>query len=80
MDRAPPGFAAVLINPAHVYPDLALMIDAAQDQVLAAIDGSRSVDEILRSPAGAIGEERGRSFTRRLWEYDQIVFDANGGP
>src|SRR5215471_8664251 len=27
-DRAPPGFAAVLINPTHTYPDLALPIDA----------------------------------------------------
>jgi SAM-dependent methyltransferase len=77
-DRAPPGFAAVLINPAHIHPDLALPIDAAQAQVLAAIDGNRSVDEILRGTARAIGEEQGRLFIKRLWEYDQIVFDAKG--
>jgi hypothetical protein len=47
-DRAPPGSAAVLINRAHTYPDLALPIDAAQERIFAAIDGNRSVDEILR--------------------------------
>ena len=72
-DRAPAGFAAVLINRAHTYPDLALPIDMAQDRILAAINGSRSVDEILR---GAAGNEQARRFIEQLWEYDQIVFDA----
>ena len=75
-DRVPSGFAAVLINPAHTYPDLALPIDAAQERVFAAIDGKRSVKNILRSAARELGEERGRRFIERLWEYDQIVFDA----
>ena len=75
-DRAPAGFAAVLINRAHTYPDLALPIDMAQEQILAAIDGSRSVDEILRGAAGAAGNEQARRFIEQLWEYDQIVFDA----
>ncbi len=77
-DRAPPGFAAVLINRAHTYPDLALTIDAAQERVFAAIDGNRSIDEILRDAAGAGGDERSRRFIEQLWEYDQIVFDATG--
>src|SRR6202453_2575057 len=46
-DRAPRGVAAVLINPNHTYPDLALLIDAAQERLLTAIDGERSVAEIL---------------------------------
>jgi SAM-dependent methyltransferase len=79
-DRAPPGFAAVLINRAHTYPDLALPIDAEEEQIFAAIDGHRSVDEILRGAAGAIGYERGRRFLERLWEYDQIVVDATCAP
>ena len=29
-DRAPRGVAAVLINPGHTYPDLALFIDEAR--------------------------------------------------
>jgi hypothetical protein len=79
-DRAPPGFAAVLINRAHTYPDLALPIDAEEEQIFAAIAGDRSVDEILRGAAGAVGCERGRRFIERLWEYDQIVVDAISAP
>ena len=52
-DRVPPGSAAVLINRAHTYPDLALPIDAAQDRIFAAIDGNRSIDEILRDRSGS---------------------------
>ena len=75
-DRAPAGVAAVLINPSHTYPDLALFIDAAQERLLMAIDGERSVGEILDSATGAIAEENGRQFFKRLWEHDLIVFDA----
>jgi hypothetical protein len=74
-DRAPPGFAAVLINRAHTYPDLALPIDAAQERVFAAIDGNRSVDQIPRS-APEMSDEQACRFIEQLWEYDQIVFDA----
>jgi SAM-dependent methyltransferase len=75
-DRAPPGSAAVLINRAHTYPDLALPIDTAQERVLAAIDGNRSVDHILRDTAPTGGDEQTGRFIEKLWEYDQIVFDA----
>jgi SAM-dependent methyltransferase len=75
-DRAPRGVAAVLINPNHTYPDLALFIDAAQERLLEAIDGERSVAEIMHGAGGAIGDERGRQFFKRLWEHDLIVFDA----
>ena len=77
-DRAPRGVAAVLINPSHTYPDLALFIDAAQERLLTAIDGERSVAEILRGAGETIGDEQGRQFFRRLWEHDLIVFDAKG--
>jgi hypothetical protein len=66
----------VLINPRHTYPDLALFIDAAQERLLAAIDGKRSIAEILQGADGAIGDEEGRQFLQRLWEHDLIVFDA----
>jgi SAM-dependent methyltransferase len=75
-DRVPPGSMAVLINRAHTYPDLALPIDAAQERVFAAIDGNRSIDEILRGTVRAGGDEQARRFIEQLWEYDQIVFDA----
>jgi len=77
-DRVPPGSVAVLINRAHTYPDLALPIDAAQERVFAAIDGNRSIDEIQRGAARAVGDEQARRFIEQLWEYDQIVFDATG--
>ncbi|HYP37106.1 MAG TPA: hypothetical protein VEQ62_12285, partial [Stellaceae bacterium] len=60
----------------HTYPDLALPIDEAQQRVFAAIDGTRSIDEILRDAAGVDDEEQARGFIEQLWEYDQIVFDA----
>jgi len=75
-DRVPPGFVAVLINRAHTYPDLALPIGAAQERVFAAIDGKRSIDDILRRTAGAVGSEQARRCIEQLWEHDQIVFDA----
>jgi SAM-dependent methyltransferase len=74
-DRAPPGSVAVLINRAHPYPDLALPIDAAQERMFAAIDGNRSINDILRSVSGP-SEEPARQFIEQLWQYDQIVFDA----
>lgn len=75
-DRAPRGVTAVLINPSHMYPDLALLIDAAQERLLTAIDGERSIAEILQSAGETIGDEQGRQFFRRLWEHDLIVLDA----
>ncbi len=77
-DRAPPGSAAVLINRAHTYPDLALPIDAAGARIFAAIDGARSIDEIVRSVAAAQDEAMARGLFERLWQYDQIVLDATG--
>ena len=74
-DRAPAGVAAVLINPSHTYPDLALFIDAAQERLLAAINGEHSAGEILDG-AGEVEEETGRQFFRRLWEHDLVVFDG----
>jgi 2-polyprenyl-3-methyl-5-hydroxy-6-metoxy-1,4-benzoquinol methylase len=73
-DRAPRGVAAVLINPTHMHPDLALFIDAAEEQLFNAIDGDRSAGEILQS--AATGDEQARQLFKRLWEHDQIVFDA----
>jgi hypothetical protein len=75
-DRAPRGSVAVLINRAHTYPDLALPIDAAQARIFAAIDGERSIDEILQIAAEADGKEQAHGFFEQLWQYDQIVFDA----
>ncbi len=74
-ERLPAGAAAVLISRAHAYPDLALSINAAQLQVFAAIDGRRTIGEILPNASRL---DHGREFMERLWRYDQIVFDAAG--
>lgn len=75
-ERLPAGAAAVLINRAHTYPDLALPINSAEAWIFAAIDGKRTIDEIVRSVARADGADGTRRFIERLWEYDQIVIDA----
>jgi hypothetical protein len=71
---APKGFSAVLVNPSHAFPDLALCVRRDEERLLAAIDGERSIGEILA--AASVSDDEGRTFFRRLWEHDQIVFDA----
>jgi SAM-dependent methyltransferase len=75
-DRLPRGAAAVLINRAHAFPDLALPINAAQERVFAAIDGRRTLGEILRDASTSARPDHGSEFFERLWRYDQIVLDA----
>ncbi len=77
-ERLPAGASAVLINRAHPHPALALPINSAQERVFAAIDGKRTVDDILRSAARTEDVDQGREFIERLWRYDQIVLDATG--
>jgi SAM-dependent methyltransferase len=77
-DQAPSGFTAVLINPTHAYPDLALPINATQERIFAGIDGKHSIQEILRDAARAGGDEPVRRFFEQLWQYDQIVIDLTG--
>jgi len=77
-ERLPQGAAAVLINRAHTYSDLALPINSTEAGIYAAIDGKRSVDEILQSTTGAAAADHAPGFIKKLWEYDQIVLDASG--
>ncbi len=73
-----PGAVAVLINPSHTFTDLILSVDAFEDRLLGAIDGNRTLGDILQlAPQG--DERRAVSFFERLWQYDQIVFDASAG-
>jgi SAM-dependent methyltransferase len=75
-EKLPPGAAAVLINRTHSYTDIYLPIDAVQEKLLNAIDGSRTIAQIASGVAG-IGDAR--DFFQRLWDYDQVVFDASRG-
>jgi SAM-dependent methyltransferase len=83
-ERLPPGAAAVLINQTHTDRDLYLPIDAFERQLFDAIDGSRSIGDIVQrgssSPQQPPGRGVARGFFERLWRYDQVVFDTSGGP
>jgi hypothetical protein len=77
-EGVPAGSVAVLINRAHTCTDLVLRVDAFEDQLLARIDGERTVADIVEAaPRHAGGERRALRFFERLWQYDQIVFDAS---
>jgi len=71
----------VLINQAHTDPDLLLPITAQEKRWHDAINGERTIDDIMRStPAGdnrLQHHERARTFFERLWWYDQVVFDTS---
>jgi len=79
-ERLPAGSVAVLINRAHTFTDLICTIDPAEDRLLGAIDGKRRIREILQllKDDGENGVGRSRAFFERLWQYDQVVFDASG--
>ena len=76
-ERLPPGAAAVLINRNHTYTDLYLPIDARQEQLLAAIDGERTIAEICPDPGDP---SLARGFFQQLWRWDQVVFDTSRVP
>jgi SAM-dependent methyltransferase len=78
-DRVPPGSVAVLINQAHVFTDLVLTVDAFENRLLGAINGTRTLGEILSRSAADRDEARALNFFKRLWQYDQVVFDASAG-
>ncbi|GAB4373117.1 MAG: class I SAM-dependent methyltransferase [Elainellaceae cyanobacterium] len=79
-ERLPAGAVAVLINRAHIHPDLILPIDAAQDRLLGAIDGQHTLSEIIQLVGTGNHPKRALKFFKRLWQYDQIVFDASRAP
>ena len=74
-DRLP---AAVLINQNHTYTDLLMTIDATEKRMFDAIDGTRSIGEILEATLpSSQGERQPRTFFEQLWWHDQVVFDAS---
>ena len=77
-ERLPPGSVAVLINRSHKFTDLICTIDSLEDRLLGAIDGNRTLAEILQFTAqDGDGSRRALRFFERLWQYDQVVFDAS---
>jgi SAM-dependent methyltransferase len=79
-DRLPAGAAAVVINQTHTYRDLFLPIESAEKQLFDAIDGERSIGEIVEktmSSSVRTNLEGPRTFFERLWWHDQVVFDSS---
>jgi hypothetical protein len=77
LERLPPGAAAVLINRSHTFRDLYLPIDAPEKAWFDAIDGKRTIGEIMQgspSPGSEAQIDAARNFFERLWWYDQVVF------
>jgi len=75
-ERLPKGSVAVLINRAHAFTDLILPLDKNEDRLFGAIDGKRTVAEILQVAGKDIDERQAATFFERLWQYDQVVFYA----
>ncbi len=55
--------------------------DVHEKRLFDAIDGKRTISEILDNPPTSKGRrrhiQRGRAFFQRLWWYDHVVFDAS---
>lgn len=74
-ENLPPGAAGVLLNRTHLFHDLVLVIDEHEKRMYEAIDGHRSISEIVDESKGAL--ETARNFFEKLWWYDQAVFDTS---
>ncbi|GFE85167.1 hypothetical protein GCM10011488_01210 [Steroidobacter agaridevorans] len=57
----PPGSVAVLINRAHSFTDLVLTVDAFENRLLDAIDGKRTLAQILAVGTGDRDELKWRT-------------------
>jgi hypothetical protein len=73
-ERTPAGAAGVLLSQTHPFRDLFLVIDAQEKRMFEAIDGQRSISEIVDKVNGAL--PTARVFFEKLWWYDQVVFDT----
>jgi SAM-dependent methyltransferase len=79
-ERLPRGAEAVLINRTHAHKDLFMAVSQAEKRLFDAIDGHRTIAEILAANLpreGQPGFEMGRTLFERLWWHDQVVFDAS---
>jgi len=77
-ERLPAGAAGVLLNRSHPFHDLILPIGAPEKRMFDAIDGRRTIEEIVDAACGGDdASRRGRAFFEKLWCYDQVTFDAS---
>ncbi len=76
-DRVPSEAAAALLNRAHSHTDLVLFVDSVAHTVFRAIDGRRSIGEIVDDVGGPDLEAAARGFFQQLWHHDLVVFDTS---
>lgn len=74
-ENLPPETAGALVNEAHLFPDLFIFVDAQEKEIYDAIDGRRTIGEIVDSVEGF--EPRARDFFQKLWRHDQVVFNTS---
>jgi hypothetical protein len=72
----PPGAAGVLVNQTHVFPDLFVIVNAPQKQIYEAVDGHRSIAEIIEG-VNESNTSAALEFFENLWQHDQVVFDTS---
>ena len=81
LERLPPGSAAVLINRAHEFRDLFLPVNAAEKRLFDAIDGKRSIGDIMHATSSSLGRtgnvDLACTLFEQLWWQDQVVFDTS---
>ena len=79
--RLPAGAAAVLINQNHTDTDLFVPIDSGEKRLFDAIDGERTILDLVERVRPSAGDtprlDIARGFFKRLWWSDQVVFDAS---
>lgn len=76
-EKIPPGAAGVLLNQTHMFDDLFLPVNEVEKQMYEAIDGQRSISEIVEAVKHS--SPHARDFFEKLWWYDQAVFDISRG-
>ncbi len=78
LEKLPTGAAAVLINRGHTFRDLYLPINAIEKRLFDAMDGKRSIAEIVHAVASFVQQpvvdDLARKFFDQLWWQDQVVF------
>jgi hypothetical protein len=75
-ERLPPGASGVLLNRSHPFHDLILIIEAKEKRMFDAIDGHRSIAQIMDQVNDKPSADA-RAFFEKLWRYDQVVFDKS---
>ncbi len=76
-ERLPPEAAGALLNQTHLFNDLYLVINSYEKDLYDAIDGRRSIGELIAGVKKADAAPADAEFFKLLWLYDQIVFDIH---